>query len=355
MAAALLQRRCGCAGGRAAAPRPAPRAAAHCAPALPQLPPPPPAASRARWPRRRGCPSRRRPPPPRRPPRAAAPAARRPDACRRPAPAGPRRGHLGFTPKKRCRRGRGRIKAFPRDDASKPVHLTGFMGYKAGMTHIIREVEKPGSKLHKKETCEPVTIIETPPMIVVGVVGYAMTARGLRGLNTVWAEHLSEEVKRRFYKNWYKAKRKAFTKYAKKYSDGKKEIESELEALKKHATVIRVLAHTQVRKVNLGIKKAQLMEIQVSCCAALQPGGRRRLASRSALPRPRGSACPQRGASRAPRPAAGRRRASYPAAAPARPPAPRRSTAATWLPRWTLPAACLRSPSPWTLSSRPTR
>lgn len=66
----------------------------------------------------------------------------------------------------------------------------------------IPQVEKPGSKLHKKETAEAVTIIETPPMIVVGVVGYVKTARGLRTLNTVWAEHLSEEVKRRFYKNW---------------------------------------------------------------------------------------------------------------------------------------------------------
>ena len=28
------------------------------------------------------------------------------------------------------------------------------MGYKAGMTHILRDVEKPGSKLHKKETVE---------------------------------------------------------------------------------------------------------------------------------------------------------------------------------------------------------
>jgi large subunit ribosomal protein L3e len=36
------------------------------------------------------------------------------------------------------------------------------------MTHILREVEKPGSKLHKKETIEAVTIIETPPMVVVG-------------------------------------------------------------------------------------------------------------------------------------------------------------------------------------------
>ena len=49
------------------------------------------------------------------------------------------------------------------------------------------QVEKPGSKLHKKETAEAVTIIETPPMIVVGVVGYVMTPIGLRTLNTIWA------------------------------------------------------------------------------------------------------------------------------------------------------------------------
>lgn len=49
---------------------------------------------------------------------------------------------------------------------------------------------------------QAVTIIEVPPMIVVGVVGYTQTPRGLRSLNTVWAHHLSDEVKRRFYKNW---------------------------------------------------------------------------------------------------------------------------------------------------------
>ena len=68
--------------------------------------------------------------------------------------ADPRHGSLGFLPKKRCRRCKGKCKSFPRDDPSKPCHLTAFMGYKAGMTHIVREVEKPGSKLHKKETCE---------------------------------------------------------------------------------------------------------------------------------------------------------------------------------------------------------
>ena len=44
----------------------------------------------------------------------------------------------------------------------------------------------------------------------------APLTQGLRTLTTVWAQVLSKEVKRRFYKNWYKAKQKAFTKYTKK-------------------------------------------------------------------------------------------------------------------------------------------
>ena len=38
------------------------------------------------------------------------------------------------------------------------------------MTHIVREVDRPGSKLNKKEVVEAVTIVETPPpMVVVGI------------------------------------------------------------------------------------------------------------------------------------------------------------------------------------------
>eukprot|EP00355_Strombidium_rassoulzadegani_P004291 CAMPEP_0168623538 /NCGR_PEP_ID=MMETSP0449_2-20121227/8885_1 /TAXON_ID=1082188 /ORGANISM="Strombidium rassoulzadegani, Strain ras09" /LENGTH=386 /DNA_ID=CAMNT_0008664939 /DNA_START=32 /DNA_END=1192 /DNA_ORIENTATION=+ len=176
----------------------------------------------------------------------------------------PRHGSLGFLPKKRCRRGKGKCKSFPKDDPKKPCHLTAFMGYKAGMTHILRDVDKPGSKLHKKETCEAVTIIETPPMMVVGVVGYVKTPTGMRSLNTIWAEHVGEEMKRRYYKNWYKAKKKAFSKYTAKYTDGKKAIEAELEQLKKHCSTIRVIAHTQIKKINIGFKKAHCMEIQVN-------------------------------------------------------------------------------------------
>eukprot|EP00271_Cylindrocystis_brebissonii_P019024 TRINITY_DN559_c0_g2_i1.p1 TRINITY_DN559_c0_g2~~TRINITY_DN559_c0_g2_i1.p1 ORF type:complete len:752 (-),score=154.39 TRINITY_DN559_c0_g2_i1:388-2643(-) len=179
----------------------------------------------------------------------------------------PRHGSLGFLPRKRCKRHRGKVKTFPPDDPKGAPHLTAFMGYKAGMTHIMRDVDKPGSKLHKKETAEAVSIVETPPMVVVGLVGYVKTPRGLRTLNTIWAQHLSDSLRRRFYKNWQKSKKKAFTKLAKKLSteEGKKSQEEELERMRKHASVVRVIAHTQVEKLK-GVKqkKAHVMEIQIN-------------------------------------------------------------------------------------------
>merc|ERR1712076_271688 len=174
----------------------------------------------------------------------------------------PRHGSLGFLPRKRAVRHRGKVKSFPKDDASAKPHLTAFMGYKAGMTHICRDVNKPGSALHKKEVVEAVTIIETPPMIVVGVVGYVETPRGLRTLTTVFAEHLSVEFKRRMYKNWYHSKKKAFTEYVKKHEDGS--IEKEISRIEKYCQVVRVIAHTQIKKVGLQQKKAHVMEIQVN-------------------------------------------------------------------------------------------
>lgn len=171
---------------------------------------------------------------------------------------------MGFNPRKRAARHKGKCKSFPKDDQKKPVHLTAFMGYKAGMTHIVRDLDRPGAKMHKKEIVEAVTIIETPPVVVVGVVGYVETPRGLRSLTTVWAEHLGEELKRRMYRNWYRSKKKAFTRYAKKHADGAKPIADQLERIKKYCQVVRVIIHTQVKMVKLGQKKAHVMEVQLN-------------------------------------------------------------------------------------------
>jgi len=178
----------------------------------------------------------------------------------------PRHGSLGFLPRKRCKRNRGKVKTFPKDDASKECHFTAFAGYKAGMTHITREVTKPGSKSHKKEVCEAVTIIEAPPMMVVGMVGYIETPRGLRSIATVWAQHLSEECRRRFYKNWHKSKSKrAFAKYEAKYTEADgAAIQAECDKIAKHCAIVRALAHTQIKKIGLRQKKAHIMEIQIN-------------------------------------------------------------------------------------------
>merc|ERR1711870_127710 len=148
----------------------------------------------------------------------------------------PRHGSMGFYPKKRAKRHRGKVKAFPKDDAKKPVHLTSFLGFKAGMTHIVREVDRPGSK------------------------------GGVRDLKTVWAEHINVECKRRFYKNWSKSKKKAFTKACLKWKDevGKKEIEKDLNQIKKYCQVVRVLCHTQQQLLRRRQKKAHIMEIQLN-------------------------------------------------------------------------------------------
>merc|ERR1712000_712987 len=65
----------------------------------------------------------------------------------------PRHGSLAFLPRKRTKHHRGKVKSFPKDDQSKPPHLTAFMAYKAGMTHVVRDVDKVGSKVHKKRSC----------------------------------------------------------------------------------------------------------------------------------------------------------------------------------------------------------
>ena len=66
--------------------------------------------------------------------------------------------------RKRAARHRGRCKAFAKDNVKAPVHLTAALGYKAGMSTIVRDLDRPGAKMHKREIVEAVTIIETPPV-----------------------------------------------------------------------------------------------------------------------------------------------------------------------------------------------
>lgn len=167
----------------------------------------------------------------------------------------PRHGSLAFLPRKRAKTMRPRVPSYPEDDASQPVHLTNFFAYKAGMTHVLR--------MGDKEVVDPVTILETPDCIVFGMVGYRKTPQGLKTIRTVLAEHIDEEVKRRYYKRYLRSQKTALSQYPLKYKNGV--VEQQIQEIRDNADVIRVLIHSQVSKIKvLRSKKAHIMESQLN-------------------------------------------------------------------------------------------
>ncbi len=99
----------------------------------------------------------------------------------------PRRGSLGFRPRKRASSIIPRVRSWPVLETSE-VKLLGFMGYKVGMTHVFIIDDRPGSPMEGKEVFTPVTVIETPPMIVAGIRLYGYDPnRGKYSLTEAWA------------------------------------------------------------------------------------------------------------------------------------------------------------------------
>jgi len=180
----------------------------------------------------------------------------------------PRQCSLAYMPKRRTKHHRGRVRHWPKDDAKKPVHLTAFMGYKAGMTHVVKfQQRREGKKVIKKDVVHATSVVECPPMKVIGMVGYIETPRGLRTLSTVWAQQIDTSVKRRFYKNYYAAKKSAFKHYGerfKKDDSDPKSIKRDLERMKKYCSTVRVICSTQIDKLNLRQMKAHVLEIQLN-------------------------------------------------------------------------------------------
>ncbi len=98
----------------------------------------------------------------------------------------PRRGSLGYSPRKRASRLVPRVKTWPEVDLGKPTPLA-FIGYKAGMTHVFIIDDRPGRPTSGQEIMVPVTIVETPPVYVLAVRAYGYDPnRGLYTLGEAW-------------------------------------------------------------------------------------------------------------------------------------------------------------------------
>jgi large subunit ribosomal protein L3 len=107
----------------------------------------------------------------------------------------PKRGSKGFSPRKRARVQSPQFKSWP-EGGEKPK-IQGFLGYKAGMTHVFMVDYRPTSTTSGKEVREAVTVIETPPIKIAAVRAYKDTSNGLETIGEIWAKKLDNELAKR--------------------------------------------------------------------------------------------------------------------------------------------------------------
>jgi large subunit ribosomal protein L3 len=107
----------------------------------------------------------------------------------------PRKGSLAYSPRKRARSTLPHINAWPKDEDR--VKIQGFAGYKVGMSHAFIMDYRPTSTTAGQEVRVPISIIEIPPLEVIGIRGYKLTPEGYETLTEVWSTNLSQELAKR--------------------------------------------------------------------------------------------------------------------------------------------------------------
>jgi len=119
----------------------------------------------------------------------------------------PRRGSMGYSPRKRAKAETPHIKSWPEGE-EKPK-IQGFLGYKAGMTHAFVVDYRPTSTTSGREVVMPVSVVEAPPMKIAAVRSYEKTSHGLQTIGEIWASKLDPELSKRLplskkekKKNW---------------------------------------------------------------------------------------------------------------------------------------------------------
>lgn len=158
----------------------------------------------------------------------------------------PKRGSRSFSPRKRARDIKGRITYWPESNGS-PM-LLGFAGYKAGMTHVFLIEDRQRSPDLGSEMKNAVTVIETPPMRIVGIRAYEKTYEGLKALTETWMSDLPVDILRTVK-----------TRIGGNPESGFKN----LEAKKDWIVQLRVIAATQPRLTSVPKKKTDLMEVAI--------------------------------------------------------------------------------------------
>ncbi|MFB0543547.1 MAG: 50S ribosomal protein L3 [Candidatus Bathyarchaeia archaeon] len=158
----------------------------------------------------------------------------------------PKRGSRAFSPRKRAKRIVGRIDYWP--EVEEGPLLLGFAGYKAGMTHAFMVEDKDRSPDYGKEVFSPVTVLDTPPILICGIRAYIKTSDGLKPLTEAWMGDLPEDLNRVLSSLPEGGPEEALERISLNLDD---------------IAEFRVIAATQPREAGVSKKKPELMEIKV--------------------------------------------------------------------------------------------
>jgi len=106
-----------------------------------------------------------------------------------------RHGSLAFRPRKRAATQRAVFRSYPEVELDQVV-LAGFPGYKAGMTHVLMVEDRPGRPTTGQEIAVPSTVVETPPVRIIGVRPYVGTPYGLKPLTTYLRFEVDNDIRK---------------------------------------------------------------------------------------------------------------------------------------------------------------
>lgn len=158
----------------------------------------------------------------------------------------PRDGSLAYWPRKRSARSYPRLTRFGKEDKSK---LLAFTGYKAGMLHAIVVDNNKGSETFGQEISVPITVLECPPLVVLGIRAYVSTPKGLSVLTEAWASKLPKGFDKDLAKKIKVKKANSNAKLA--------QIEKSIDKV----IALRMIVATQPRLAGVEKKKPEVFEI----------------------------------------------------------------------------------------------
>ncbi|MEM5791024.1 MAG: 50S ribosomal protein L3 [Candidatus Aenigmatarchaeota archaeon] len=154
----------------------------------------------------------------------------------------PKAGSLAFYPRKRARRIYPRIRTYPESEKPK---ILGFAGYKAGMVSVTLIDNRKNSPTFGQEIAIPATVLDCPPLKIIGIRAYEEIKKGLKVFTEVWSKNLPNDLERKVK--------------VKPNEENFKKIEENLSKISK----IRLIVSTQPRISGIGKKKPEIFEIEI--------------------------------------------------------------------------------------------